>query len=373
MTSDLDSPRDDALDSHAAALSVLGPTGTPPKTRAAVRRAHVLAGALVAAALLLAVTTLTGYDVTLHDGQHVPSWTFLQPAIASDFPDPGMLVVNGVYYAYATNAHGKHIQVARSPDLSHWTMLPDALPILPAWAAPNGDWEWAPEVIQIGSGFVMYYTAHDAASGRQCIGVATSERAEGPFRDTRTEPFVCQADLGGTIDASPFRDGDTLYLYFKSDGNCCHLATRLWGQRLAPDGLSLLGTPVSLVTNDQPWEGAVVEAPNMLGHDGSYYLFYSGNDYAGARYAVGYARCESPLGPCAQASDNPILASARAGSAPFVGPGGEDLFQVGGMTVMAYHAWSVTGGTPSGSRYLLIGRLGWHGTTPVVLGRATSP
>lgn len=159
------------------------------------------------------------------------SWASTQPAIAGDFPDPGILVAGGRYYAYATNGNGKHIQMARSSDLRQWELLPDALPLLPSWVAPDSARVWAPEVIAIGSQFVMYYTAHDRASDRQCIGVATSARPEGPFRDTRTRPFLCQPELGGTIDGSPFREGDALYLYFKSDGNCCGIATHLWGQR----------------------------------------------------------------------------------------------------------------------------------------------
>lgn len=365
MPPQLDPPQAAALGSYVATAGVRGEDGVALVARARKRHPRVLAVAFVMAALLLLVT-LTGYDMTLNDGQRTPPWASARPAIASDFPDPGMLVVGDVYYAYATNAYGKHIQVASSRDLSHWTMLPDALPALPVWAA-DGNWVWAPEVIQIGAEFVMYYTAHDAASGRQCIGVATSMRPEGPFRDTRTAPFVCQASLGGTIDASPFRDGGALYLYFKSDGNCCNLTTHLWGQRLTPDGLGLIGEPVSLVTNDQPWEGAVVEAPNMLKHDGGYYLFYSGNDYAGAGYAVGYARCQSPLGSCVKATSNPLLASPRDGSGSLVGPGGEDLFQGGDITFIAYHAWHVTdGGTLSGSRYMLIGRLSWRGSAPIV-------
>lgn len=314
------------------------------------------------------MVTLTGYGSVVHEAQPRPQpWTAARPVIASDFPDPDVLTEDGVFYAYATNAYGKHVQVARSSDLRHWTMLQDALPTLPAWAAAAGDWVWAPEVIQTGAQYVMYYTARDVASGRQCVGAATSDSPAGPFRDTRAAPFVCQVSLGGTIDASPFRDGDALYLYFKSDGNCCHLAAQLWGQRLAPDGLSLIGEPVSLLTNDKPWEGSVIEAPNMLTHGGSYYLFYSANDYATARYATGYAHCSTPLGPCVEAADNPLLASTHVSAGSFVGPGGAAFFQAGGVTFVAFHEWGVSArGVLDGSRYLFIGRVGWHGSSPVI-------
>ncbi|MEZ5269512.1 MAG: hypothetical protein R2789_13435 [Microthrixaceae bacterium] len=36
--------------------------------------------------------------------------------------------------------------------------------------------------------------------------------------------FVCQRDLGRTIDASPFVDEDgTKWLLYKNDGNCCDI------------------------------------------------------------------------------------------------------------------------------------------------------
>ena len=323
----------------------------------------------VGAALLLLLVAVTGFGLAVLARPTVPAWASTTPAIANDFADPAVLVANGAYYAYATNAGGKNIQVARSTDLRQWTMLPDALPTLPAWASANGAWVWAPDVIAAGGRFVMYYTARDAGSGRQCVGVATSAAPAGPFRDANAHPLVCQLELGGTIDPSALRDGNALYLYFKSDGNCCHMPTQLWGQRLAADGLTLLGKPVALLTNDQPWEGAVVEAPSMLQHAGGYDLFYSGNDFASARYAVGYARCQSPLGPCTKTTESPILASGpHAAGTPLAGPGGASFFQAHGSTWIAYHAWHVTpAGGLSQSRYLLISRLVWRGAEPVVL------
>ena len=34
-------------------------------------------------------------------------------------------------------------------------------------------------------------------------------------------------------------------------------------------------TATQLITNDQPWEGAVTEAPWMIRQNGFFYLFYS--------------------------------------------------------------------------------------------------
>jgi len=325
-------------------------------------------------AVLILIASVASLAIALRPAQSA-AWMTLQPVIRADFPDPDILVVDGVFYAYATNADGKHIQVARSHDLEQWNMLPDALPILPDWASSSGEQVWAPAVLKINDQYVMYYTAHDQASDRQCIGVATSLRPEGPFHDTRALPFVCPSSLGGAIDASPLHDGDQLYLYFKSDGNCCGLKTHIWGQELAADGLSLLGKPVSLLSNDQSWEGSVVEAPQMLKHDGAYYLFYSGNDYANAHYAVGYAHCQSPLGPCIKPTkpgSSPLIASPDGYTSSLVGPGGEDIFQQGNVTWIAFHAWPVSfDGQLGQGRYMLIARLEWHGDQPVVLRHQT--
>lgn len=300
--------------------------------------------------------------------------TFENPVIRSDFPDPSVLRVGNVYYAYATNAYGKNVQVARSSDLVHWDLLADALPALPSWAQPGGSLVWAPEVIQIDETYVLYYTARDMQSHKQCVGVATSSRPEGKFRDRSTRPLVCQADLGGTIDPSPFRENEKLYLYFKNDGNCCALTTSLYVQQLASDGLSLLGQPVRLVSNERLWEGSVVEAPTMFKHNNKYYLFFSANDYAGVNYAVGYALCQTPTGPCVQAAENPVLASRTTPPPPVIGPGGQALLRVGGQTWIIYHAWNLLpDGQRGDSRSMYIDRVTWQDDKPRVQGPTTRP
>jgi beta-xylosidase len=271
---------------------------------------------------------------------------FVNPVLDRDFPDPGVLVVDGSYYAYATQGGGRHIQVASSPDLVTWEYLGEALPSLPTWSTGM---TWAPEVIQTATGFVMYYTARDPGterpdgSGSQCITVAVAATPEGPFVDDSDAPLVCQADLGGTIDATPFRDADgTLYLIYKNDGNCCALVTRFWGQQLSEDGLVLVGEPVDLgLANDNAWEAHVIEAPWIVARDGTYYLFYSANDYANDRYAVGYATASSVLGPYADAEENPILTTPEEDGAHVAyGPGHQSVVTgPDGEPWMIYHAW----------------------------------
>jgi len=69
--------------------------------------------------------------------------TFTNPVLDQDFPDPDVLKVGDVYYAYATNGNEVNIQIARSTNLVHWEVLGEALPELPTWAVQS--FGWAPD------------------------------------------------------------------------------------------------------------------------------------------------------------------------------------------------------------------------------------
>jgi beta-xylosidase len=307
--------------------------------------------------------------------------------LRTNFPDPFVLPYGGRYLAYATNLEGDraNVPMAFSTDLVNWQLMAvpgnpdafhDALPSLPSWAARGST--WAPEVTQIGQRFVLYFTARHRAREQQCIGTAVASQPRGPFVPQGTEPLICQHALGGTIDASPFRDSDgQLYLYFKNDGNhpSARTTTQLWGQRLAPDGLSVVGEPVALERNDAQWEGDITEAPFMVRRGNLYYLFFSANDYGWhdrarlSRYATGFATCETPLGPCVDAPANPILAS-RSEPDCLSGPGHPMVFEARGRQYVAFHAWATRRGCRPGeeSRYMHILPLGWSGDIPVIGG-----
>ncbi len=287
--------------------------------------------------------------------------------IERDFPDPDVLQVGDTYYAYATQSGNIDIQAARSTDLVNWEMLGDALLVVPLWARAGRT--WAPEVTtwDDGNTFVMYFTAWHAESDRQCIGIATSDSAEGPFEATNEDPFICQLDIGGSIDAASFVDDDgTQYLLWKSDGNCCGLPVYIYIQEVSEDGLTLLDEPTQLITNDQFWEGRLVEAPTLWKQDDTYYLFYSANDYAGLDYAIGYAVADAPTGPFTKPQNEPLLSTDLESGAAF-GPGGQDVF-VGpdGNTWMMYHSRDPQ--REGIYRNVQIDELIWEGETPVVDG-----
>ncbi len=282
-----------------------------------------------------------------------------------DFADPFVLHVDGAYYAYATEAGGHDVQVMRSFDMVEWSHLGNALGGLPTWASAGRT--WSPVVLPRGGGYVLYYVVREPQSDRQAISCARAASPGGPFVDSSAGPLVFQLDRGGSIDPSPFVDGDgTAYLLWKSDDNALRKPSSLWIQPLAPDGGSLAGTPTELLSHDRRWERPLIEAPSMVHARGRYFLFYSSNWWESARYSVGYATSPSVTGPFTKRTrTRPWLGSGAASA----GPGGQEFFVAadGGLR-MAYHGWTPTsvGYKGGGARSLRIARIGFAGRYPYV-------
>ncbi|WP_433832930.1 family 43 glycosylhydrolase [Actinoplanes sp. CA-015351] len=295
------------------------------------------------------------------------------PVIDQNFADPDIMKVGRTYYAYATNSDGRNITWATSTNLTDWAVQgTDALPALGAWADP--DWSfppggsgdhgvWAPEVFAAGPrSFVMWYTAHDRASGKQCIGAATATAPGGPFvpRDTA---LVCTPETGGAIDASSFFENGRRYILWKNDGNCCSQDTWLHLQQVSADGLRRVGAETELIKQNKPFEGILVEAPTLWKHGSTYVLFYSANFFGDGSYVSSYATSTQLRGPYTKAAAPLMTTDAFAGTVR--GPGGQDVVTgPDGKDRIVFHGWN------SGFTYraMYSQRLDWHGSRPVVEG-----
>ena len=277
------------------------------------------------------------------------------------FADPDVVASDDGYLAFATNVFGLNVVMASSPDLTDWTVdREDRLPELPAWTSSGK--VWAPEVSADGvGGYILYFTAEDTASGRQCIGVATSG-SDAVFSAVSDEPLICPIEEGGAIDASTFIDDDgTHWLLWKTDGNCCDLDTWIRIAPLSADGLALAGPSVDLVKQDLPWEGDLVEAPVLVKHDDTYVLFYSANDYGGDAYAMGAATATSLTGPYTK-HDDPIL-STRSSDGRYLGPGGQDVISTPEGDRIIFHSWDES----YAYRGMHVASLEWDASTPRVV------
>ncbi|WP_305783660.1 family 43 glycosylhydrolase [Symbioplanes lichenis] len=326
-----------------------------------------------AAVLALTATLLTGPASSAAAPAPSTAAPTAAPVIDQNFADPDVLQVGRTYYAYATNSDGRTIKWATSTDLTTWTVQPsDALPTLGAWA--DTDWSfppggvgdrgvWAPEVFATGPrSFVMWYTAHDRASGKQCIGAATATSPGGPFtpRDTA---LVCTPEIGGAIDASSYTEHGRRYILWKNDGNCCAQDTWLRLQQVSADGLRRTGAETPLIKQNKPFEGTLVEAPTLVKHGSAYVLFYSANFFGNDSYISSYATSERLRGPYTKA-DAPLMTTDKFAGA-IRGPGGQDIVTgPDGKNRIVFHGWDPT----YTYRAMYTRRLDWLGNRPVVEG-----
>jgi beta-xylosidase len=262
-----------------------------------------------------------------------------QPPPTADPQAPGVLVdsgenrsdaflyqTGGRYYLYTSSTTSipfLNVPVSSTTDFKTWTPPKDAMVHLPAWAAEP--FTWGPDVHRFGSQYVLYFTGFLKALDEQCIGAAFSSAPDGPFT-AQAHPFICQSGLSGSIDPRIFTDSDgTLYMQWKSDQNAhgSSTPTTLWSQRLGSDGLTLLGSPSALMQPDEPWQGTVIEAPDMVEVNGVYWLAYAANWFNQPAYGIGVAWCKGPLGPCADLSNQPLISSNAQGK----GPGEPSFYQ----------------------------------------------
>ncbi len=286
-------------------------------------------------------------------------------------PDPSVTVGSHTDYLY-TGAGGygpPNVPVRAFANLMHLGKEVDAMPVLPSWST---GWTSAPDVRLVAGRYVMWFSSPDRdrilATGApaKCIGMGVSTSPFGPFL-VAPQPVIC--DPSGSIDPRTFIAPDGhMWLDWKADVNAtwgpaqnpdlaANQPTVLWAQQLAPDGMTLEGSPDELLAATRPWEHKLIEAPDMVHADGHFYLFFSANPSYQDGDGIGVAFCRGPAGPCKEPYAGPILSSSPLG----LGPGEESLFTQGGITWMLF--------SPSGIRFyrqLAVARIAFGHRGPYV-------
>lgn len=303
------------------------------------RRSLVLATLLALLACLTGVGAVRGDDVAAPQpaAASLPpaqALAYRNPVLRGDFPDPSVLRVGDVYWAATTSSlQSPGFPLLRSEDLVHWQTVGQVFPRIPSWIS---DSLWAPELVRDPDRdrFLLYYAAR-RVNGPLCVAVADAPSPAGPWTDHG--PLVCQPR--GSIDPTRTTDeSGNPWLLWKEDGNNFGRPTTIWAKPLTEDGLGFVGRKRLLLRNRSPWEGGVVEAPEVVSHDGWRYLFYSGNGCCrpACAYALGVARSRSLLGPWVRDPANPIL----RGNRHFDCPGHASFFDDGrGHDLVLYHAY----------------------------------
>lgn len=223
------------------------------------------------------------------------------PVIDKDAPDPTIIRVGKTYYAAATSGNNPQCYARyKSTDLQTWTPMGYVFDKWPEWTAGAF---WAPELVQVGDKVLCYYTALQKSDRTSCIGVAVADGPEGQFVDHG--PIV--KTTNEAIDSYVFNDNGQLWITWKAYGlDPSRRPIEILAQRLSPDGLSLMGEPISLITDT---ERIGCEGQCIIKEGDYYYLLYSIRDCCSPQsdYAVSVARSKKFEGPYEKYAGNPIL------------------------------------------------------------------
>ncbi|MDR7128617.1 beta-xylosidase [Algoriphagus sp. 4150] len=235
------------------------------------------------------------------------SRAFDNPVLAGDRPDPTVVQIGKYYYASATsNEWAPLFPIFKSTDLVNWELVNYIFPDgAPDWAKNNF---WAPELSydEKQKKIYAYYTARDKDSNLLSVAVASADSPESKFTDHG--PLVAQEY--GSIDAFEARDENgKLYVLWKEDGNSKGQKTPIWAQEVNEERTELTGEKHELFTNDQPWEGGLVEGVAIFQKNGYFYATYSARGCCEITcdYVTGVARSKTLLGPWEKYDMNPVL------------------------------------------------------------------
>ena len=326
---------------------------------------------------------------------------------------------DGYYYLYSTGATNA-FSAYRTKNFTTWESVGQVLTGEDGWSA-----YWAPEVVAEenvdgGLTYYLFYSAMPselAASDGHVMFVATADSPAGPFEmvdftdeascgagnthasagDTSYGKFalfdyeaMCEAlnekcgtdftvsELPSLIDSHPFvtANGEK-YIYFSLedprgivgmkmnnwysiDYSTVTLLTRVGYYSIEDYEKEQAGEYVE--KNEYELIGAEVnEGPEVIEHDGKYYLTFSVNGFYDASYSVMQSVGDSPLGPFTKLKDdqNGLFLSADLGSnAMASGTGHHSFFTVGDKLYICYHRHNIVGSI-DGGRGICVDEVKW--------------
>lgn len=217
------------------------------------------------------------------------------PIIKGWYADPEAVIFQKQYWIYPTysDVYEKQIffNAFSSKDLVHWTTHSRILDTAAVKWAKRA--MWAPAIVEKDNRYFFFFAANDIQNNNEKggIGLAVSDRPEGPFKDYLGKPLIDQFYNGAQpIDQFVFHDKDGQYYIIYGGWRHCNIA------RLKNDFTAIIpfddGTMFKEITPKN-----YVEGPFMFIRNNKYYFMWSEGGWGGPDYCVAYAMADSPFGP----------------------------------------------------------------------------
>lgn len=217
------------------------------------------------------------------------------PIFPGWYADPEGVIFGNEYWVYPTFSakyeEQTFMDAYSSKDLVTWKKHPHILD------TSNVKWAkkavWAPSITKRGNKYYLFFGANDIQNDNESggIGVAVSNKPNGPFKDLIGKPLIDKFHNGAQpIDQYVFKDKDGQYYLFYGGWSHCNVV------KLSDDFKSIVPFPDGTTYKEVTPKG-YVEGPFMFIKDGKYYFMWSEGGWTGPDYSVAYAMADSPLGP----------------------------------------------------------------------------
>lgn len=312
---------------------------------------------LLSITLLLSCVGCSGCNDSKEHEEQPKSGTenmYSNPIIDRSLPDPTIIKAeDGNFYLYATE-DTRNIPIYKSQNLVDWTFVGTAFTeaTRPTFE-PNGGL-WAPDINYINGQYVLYYSMSVWGGEWTCgIGVATSDKPEGPFTDQGKLFRSNEMEVQNSIDPFYIEENGKKYLFWGSFRG-------IYMIELSDDGLT-----VKEGAEKMQIAGTAFEATYIYKKNGYYYLFASiGSCCEGVNstYQLVTGRSQSLLGPYLDKTGKDMMDNGYSlvigSNQRFVGNGhcSEIVQDKAGNDWVFYHGVDVK--KPQG-RVLLLDQIKW--------------
>jgi len=293
--------------------------------------------------------------------------------------DPVIMRENDTFYVFATgNRRAGVLPIRCSKDLYHWTRCGSVFDTLPEWATkeiPGARSAWAPDISRYRGKYHLYYSVSTFGKNNSAIGLATNRTLD-PNR-----PDYKWVDEGLVVRSHPGQDDWNAIdpqLVVQDEQNVWLCWGSFWGgimmRRIDPQTGKLSTTDTTLHNlAKRPRAGGLqgsIEAPFIVRHDNSWYLFAS-FDFCcrgvNSTYNVRVGRARDVTGPYVDRAGVPMIEGGgtlviEATTPNWRGPGHEAVLQDISGDYLVFHAYE----GKTGRSELKISTMAWEDGWPRV-------
>lgn len=309
---------------------------------------------------------------------------FTNPVFEPILADPTVLrdPVSGAFYAYGTQddwgdgAGSRLVPVLKSYDLANWEVAGEAFESKPSWKKRGGI--WAPEAVYDNGKYFLYYAFSIWDDPNPGIGVATSDKPEGPFQDHGKIFDSKSIDVPNSIDPFVWLENGRKYLFWGSFDNGPKQGT--YGVPLREDGIQITDPADKFKIAAGDLEAVIIHKRN------NYYYFISSRgsccEGVNSTYHMVVGRSNDLAGPYLD-KDGRDLRERGNGTLVLkandkfvgVGHGSRIITDDADQDWILYHGIDIEQGKVSSGasrRMLLLDKVDWADDWPVIKGDTPS-